>query len=420
MRQVFLWFITPLRWLLLLLWRWLLLPLYSLLKKSGYRLSKLYENRQNILRWLSRYLPYSLIIIILLLTAWQSLHAQNVAPENFARDTLIFSLTNSGEDFHENEEVTEGPLSDSQLTPPQSFLRNEALSEEDVILDEPPVSKPDLAMLTPDESSLQAVDTGGATPEPSQTREIIEYTVQSGDVLSTIAAQFNISTDTLLWANDLTAYSIIRPGQKLKIMPTSGLLYSVKSGDTLEKIATTYQSDINKIIEFNKLASANDIRAGEDLILPGGIKPATYRPVSKPVTNVFSSQPTANDPATDAGGRFLWPTTSRRITQYFSWRHTGLDIGNGVGQPIYAAESGKVEAAGWNNGGYGYYIIINHGGGLKTLYGHCSKLYVKKGETVSRGDIIAAIGSTGRSTGPHIHFEVRSNDKKVNPLEYIK
>lgn len=114
-----------------------------------------------------------------------------------------------------------------------------------------------------------------------------------------------------------------------------------------------------------------------------------------------------------------WPAGVRKITQYFSWRHTGLDIAGPLGTPIYAADSGTVEIEGWGSG-YGNQIVINHGGGKKTRYAHLSKFYVEKGEAVTKGQAIAAMGSTGWSTGSHLHFEVIINGTKYNPLNYIK
>ena len=114
-----------------------------------------------------------------------------------------------------------------------------------------------------------------------------------------------------------------------------------------------------------------------------------------------------------------WPTVGARITQYFSWRHVGVDIANKTGTPLYAADAGVVEFAGWATG-YGNSIVINHGGGKKTRYGHASKLFVKVGDEVEKGENIAAMGSTGWSTGPHLHFEVMINGAKYNPLNYIR
>ena len=200
----------------------------------------------------------------------------------------------------------------------------------------------------------------------------------------------------------------------MKILPVSGISHKVKKGDTLKSIANGYKADINKIIDFNKLASSQDIQVNQVVIVPEGVKKTVAPAQSHSLSDIFAL------PAAVSSSKLQWPTNSYRITQYYSWRHSGLDIGNNTGQPIYAAETGKVEASGWNSGGYGYYIIINHGGGLKTLYGHLSKILVKNGQNLSRGSVIGAIGSTGRSTGPHLHFEIRVNGIRVNPLGYIR
>ncbi len=394
-----------------------LVPIYSLLRRLRIKLKFFYEQRYNLSKKFSKYFSYSFLIVLVLLTGWQSLEAKNTTPENFGKDTLIFSLSQK-ENYEDNEEITEGPLN-GQIQSPKSFLADETLSEDDLALIEPdlPSSWQDsLAILTSDDSALEAIDINDPTLIQTQRTETIEYVVEAGDILGAIAEKFGISVTTILWANDLSYYSVIRPGQKLKILPTDGLVYTVKSGDTLEKIAKTYQSDINDIIDFNKLASANDLAAGQNLLLPGGVKPTVYQPTTRTVSSVLTTTPAA----TASNSKLLWPTNSTRITQYFNWQHSGLDIGNSIGQPIYASEAGKVTTAGWNSGGYGYYVIINHGNGLETLYAHSSKLYVKVGDIVSRGDIIAAIGSTGWSTGPHIHYEVRVNGVRKNPLNYIK
>jgi len=114
-----------------------------------------------------------------------------------------------------------------------------------------------------------------------------------------------------------------------------------------------------------------------------------------------------------------WPTVGHYITQYYSWRHQGLDIANKIGTPLYAADAGVIETAGWGRG-YGNQIVINHGGGKKTRYAHLSKFYTKKGQKVDKGEAIGTMGSTGRSTGPHLHFEIIINNIKYNPLNYIR
>jgi len=413
-------FVTkPFVWLWLLIFKTLILPLYSFAHKTKFKSQHVYQDRHDLYQKLSKYFSYSFLILLVLLTTYRSLEANNTAPEDFGKDTLIFSLTKTGEDFIDNENITEGPITTNDKVV-DSFLKNEALSEDDVIIepDLPDNWQDSLTIFTPDDSALEAPEIGDPSMIQTKRTEVIEYVIESGDVLGSIAEKFEINVATLLWANDLTVYSVIRPGQKLKILPTNGLIYKVKKNDTLDAIAKQYQSDVNKIIEANKLASANSLQIGQDLLLPGGIKPNTYAPTTRSVASVFKPEPAAA--TSGGGGELLWPTNSTRITQYYGWRHSGLDIGNKKGQPIYASEAGKVETAGWNSGGYGYYVIINHGNGLQTLYAHASELYIAKGDSVSRGDVIAAIGSTGWSTGPHIHYEVRVNGTRVNPLDYIK
>jgi murein DD-endopeptidase MepM/ murein hydrolase activator NlpD len=253
--------------------------------------------------------------------------------------------------------------------------------------------------------------------------EIVYYEVQSGDVIGEIAEKYGISVNTILWANNLTARSYIRPGDKLKILPADGLIHLVKKGDTVSKIAKTYSAETEDIIKFNGLQEdGSDIVVGESLIVPGGKKPQPVYSYTVPSSQSFRSisAPPASVNA-PAGSGYLWPTGVRRISQYFGWRHTGLDIAGPKGTAIYAARDGEVikSQCGWN-GGYGCYIIIDHGGGVKTLYGHASELYVSVGDYVSQGQSIMAMGSTGRSTGPHLHFEVTVNGGKQNPLKYIR
>jgi murein DD-endopeptidase MepM/ murein hydrolase activator NlpD len=114
-----------------------------------------------------------------------------------------------------------------------------------------------------------------------------------------------------------------------------------------------------------------------------------------------------------------WPTVGHRISQYYSWRHLGLDVANKTGTPIYSSDAGTIEFAGWSTG-YGNNIIVDHGGGKKTRYAHLSKFYVEKGDSAEKGEAIGEMGSTGWSTGPHLHFEVIINGRKYNPLNYIK
>ena len=261
----------------------------------------------------------------------------------------------------------------------------------------------------------------GETTSPAR-QEIIYYTVKQGDTVSSIARSFGITVNTVLWANNLSAYSLLKIGDKLTILPQSGLLYTVKKGDTLAAISRTYDVEMDKIIAVNSLG--NTLQVGAKLILPGAKKissPAIKTTSNTNYTGVSVIKDLVNPPAKPSTTKMAWPTEGYRITQYFSWSHPGLDIANKTGTPLYAAEDGKVIISqGGYNGGYGNTILLDHGDGVRTRYGHASKLYVKVGDTVKRGEVIAAMGSTGRSTGPHIHFEVIINGTKYNPLNYIR
>jgi murein DD-endopeptidase MepM/ murein hydrolase activator NlpD len=172
------------------------------------------------------------------------------------------------------------------------------------------------------------------------------------------------------------------------------------------------------------LFDVNDIKIGQKVIIPGGklIVPYVSKPnlVQKNVPTVSPISKLFLPPAQGIlSSGMLWPTSARIITQYFSWRHMGLDIAGPKGTPLYAADDGEVVLSGWSTG-YGYNVLVDHGNGTRTRYAHNSKLYVEKGDQVVKGQTIAAMGSTGWSTGSHIHFEVIVSGVKKNPLAYVK
>lgn len=282
----------------------------------------------------------------------------------------------------------------------------------------------------PDEEAMQTIQ-GGASmvrQDSASTRitkrsrkETVQYTVLPGDSISTIAESFGISVSTVLWENDLSAYSIIRPGDELDILPESGLTHKIASGETVSSIAKKYSTEEAQILEKNKLASGAVLQVGEKIFIPGG-KKVTY-PVYKPVTytgySAIKQLVTAPSAKPVAGNKMNWPTTATTITQYYSWRHTGLDLASRIGTPIFSADAGTIEVAGWGTG-YGNQIVVDHGGGKKTRYAHLSKFNVKVGDKVGKGQTIGEMGSTGWSTGSHLHFEVIINGTKYNPLNYIK
>ncbi len=266
--------------------------------------------------------------------------------------------------------------------------------------------------------------TGGGTEVTQQ--QVTNYTVQGGDTISTIAEQFGVSTKTVLWANGLNEFDFIKPGQTLKIPPVSGVIHQVASGDTLGSIARKYNVSEDTILSYNRLADASMISSGETLVVPGGEPPAppAAAPSTKPSTNYSSPSQEPNQPvppsAPSTSAKFAWPVPGRKINQYFGYRHTGVDLGDPYGTPIYAAANGVVETVQYLHYGYGYHVVIRHPNGYTTLYGHASKIFVKEGQVVQQGQTIALIGMTGRTTGPHLHFEVRIGGRAVNPLGYIR
>ncbi|MFH0819867.1 MAG: peptidoglycan DD-metalloendopeptidase family protein [bacterium] len=247
------------------------------------------------------------------------------------------------------------------------------------------------------------------------TRTSIEsYVIKSGDTVSSIAKKFGVSAETILWENNLSLNSTLKIGQKLTILPTSGLTYKVKKGDTVDKIARNFKVDADRILAYNNISAASSLQVGETIVVPDAKKVFIQTKSPSPL-NVLKEYYEA--PAARTALGFVWPTACRRITQYYSWRHHAIDIACGLNVPIYAVEDGVVESACWATG-YGKRIIIRHTNGMRTLYGHFNQLNVSTGQTVKKGQVIGLMGSTGRSTGPHVHFEVMAGAAKQNPLRY--
>src|SRR5579884_630914 len=220
----------------------------------------------------------------------------------------------------------------------------------------------------------------------------ITYEVKRGDTLSTIADKYGISTSTIKWANDLTS-DYVKPGDKLKILPVSGVEVTVKSGDTLQSIAKKYQADAQAILDypFNDVPDDQKLTTGQTLIVPDGAPPNSVAPKPKAISPSYLAQGSqSNSPAFSApgGGSFIWPTHSVGISQYFAWYHPGLDLPNNAEPPVVASSGGKVVYAGWDTTGYGNRVDIDHGNGYLTRYAHLSNIFVGLGQVVSQGQTI--------------------------------
>ncbi len=248
--------------------------------------------------------------------------------------------------------------------------------------------------------------------------KIIKYTVQEGDTVSTIAQKFDISEDTIRWQNNISVRSTIKVGDELEILPVTGVSHKVQKGDTVYSIAKKYDTDPQGIVNFPFNTFVNDetfeLAVGQIIIVPDGVKPSESGAPATP-----RSRPTTPNAGTvTATGSFAWPA-SGTITTSFSWYHPGIDIANRAAPPIIAADSGTVITAGWDGTGYGNMIIIDHGNGYRTRYGHLKAIYVSVGQTVQRGNAIGQMGSTGRSTGTHLHFEIYKVGTRISPLSVL-
>lgn len=230
--------------------------------------------------------------------------------------------------------------------------------------------------------------------------EISVYVVREGDSLSQIAEMYGVTTNTILWANDISKATGIQPGDTLVILPIVGVQHTVAKGETLGSILKKYDADLEEVLEYNQLPSADALSVGDELMIPGG-------EINAPKTIRYAAAPTKSTGSTGGGG-FSHPAPGATRTQGIHG-YNGVDYAAGHGSAVRAAAAGEVlisKSSGWN-GGYGQYIVIRHSNGTQTLYAHLSSNNVSVGEYLSVGTVIGGMGNTGRSTGTHLHFEVR-------------
>lgn len=238
--------------------------------------------------------------------------------------------------------------------------------------------------------------------------QISLYMVDDGDTLSQVAEMFDVSVSTIVWANDLKSGIDIHPGETLVILPVSGVQHTVAKGDTVGSIAKKYEGNKEEIIAYNGLPEDGTLTVGEVVTVPGGeIEAPKAAPSGTSYTRIAT-------PSRSVSGYFIHPVPGSVKTQGIHG-YNGIDFGAAYGTPVRAAAAGTVivsRQGGWN-GGYGNYVVIDHPNGTQTLYAHHSKNEVWQGQKVVQGQVVGRIGSTGRSTGNHLHFEVRG---AVNPF----
>lgn len=236
--------------------------------------------------------------------------------------------------------------------------------------------------------------------------EISVYIVREGDTIQTIAKLFNVSPNTIIWANDLRKKSI-KEGDTLVILPINGIRHTVKKGDTIKSITKLYNADIEDVELFNGLIENSTLTIGDTLIVPEG---EIAEPVVKKVVAKTTKAKTLS-----SNGYFIRPLVGGIRTQGIHGRN-GVDIAAAIGTSVRASAQGTVilSKIGGYNGGYGNYVVIQHPNGTQTLYGHLSAVYVNQGQVVEQGVTIGAVGNSGKSTGPHLHFEIRNGPR--NPF----
>lgn len=270
---------------------------------------------------------------------------------------------------------------------------------------------------TPPSAVLSSFDDQGILTQVSEKPRdsVIKHTVSEGETISSIAEKYNVSTDTVKWANPDIKGEKIAIGQELAIPPVTGVVIKVTKGETIYSIAKKYKTEPQNILNFpfNDFTDLDTfaLAAGQTLVVPDGVMPEAQP--------VYSPRLIAQVGAIPGDGQFIWPTQGL-ITQRPVSYHMAVDIANPSLPGVAAADGGQVVVVERQRYGYGWHVIVDHKNGYQTLYAHLSDIYVNVGQGVSKGSIIGKMGSTGRSSGPHLHFEVRKSGVLLNPLGYLK
>lgn len=275
----------------------------------------------------------------------------------------------------------------------------------------PSTEKELLPLLTVQDSALVASRNPAGTLPLSYNDQILVYIVQEGDTPGGIAEKFGVTLNTLLWANNIRNPNLIKIGDEIIVLPVPGIQVKVKKGDTIESIAKEFKGDVNEIRVLNGLGIDEQVKTGMALIIPDG-------EIAVPPVSPEISVPRFAGPPTTPRGYYMRPIFGGRMSRGIHG-YNGVDLAASRGTPILASAKGTViiaRASGWN-GGYGKYIVLSHPNGTQTLYAHADSILARVGQYVAQGSQIAAVGSTGNSTGSHVHFEIRGD---AMPPEFLK
>jgi murein DD-endopeptidase MepM/ murein hydrolase activator NlpD len=252
--------------------------------------------------------------------------------------------------------------------------------------------------------------------------QISVYVIRKGDSIAQIAEMYDVSANTILWANDMKKGDKLVEGNTLVILPVDGISYTVVKGDTLKKIAEKYKADVFDITSFNDISIDTQLSVGQELIVPNAEVNTPSAPKVKTKTKT-SSKNYDNTPTQNVSGYFINPVPNYVRRSQGLHDRRGVDLAAPTGTTIVAAASGTVLVArkGYN-GGYGNMVIIQHPNGTKTLYGHMSQINTRSGAHVGQGEKIGEVGSTGHSTGPHLHIEVfgAKNPGATTPMSWAR
>jgi len=328
---------------------------------------------------ISRFIPLTFVVLFFIFT------------------NILISKTANASLFSVIESIFESSSASAKTDPHTKVqnLQTIALLQAPNNVDPNPSTIMDIVPINNDTTLVTDLTIAHFEDETVNNGQISTYIVREGDTVTSVAKMFNVSINTITWANDLGSKSMLKVGQTLTILPVTGIKYTVKSGDTIKGIANKYKADIDEMLNYNDITITTPLKAGQSIIIPDGDLSPQDASGNK---TVFSNRTVIG---------FIKPVAGYKSQSLHG--HNGVDFAAPIGTKIVASAPGTViisRTGGWN-GGYGNYIVISHPNGTQTLYAHTSKNLISVGKYVAQGDTIALVGSTGKSTGPHLHFEVR-------------